>query len=208
MLNVLFEQVNWQTVDHIGFDMDGTLYDEYEFIIQPYSEISKKFLKPAEAFSYICNRWLEKGSSYNRIFDEAFDKFELLHAVDKDQFIADSLNVFRSFSPEIQMNARVTSILEFCKHNYQIFLVTDGNPILQKKKFQSLGLEKYFNEKQSIFTGAFANDFHKPNGRSAEMLNIDVSRSVFFGDRDVDRNYAGNCGMQFQQVYNMIGINE
>ena len=40
--------------------MDGTLYDEYEFVIQPYKKISELFFNNEQVFLFLCNRWLEK----------------------------------------------------------------------------------------------------------------------------------------------------
>ena len=40
MLKYLGQNHDWGTVQTIGFDLDGTLYDEYEFIAQVYRPIA------------------------------------------------------------------------------------------------------------------------------------------------------------------------
>ena len=36
----LFNKINWDEISYVGFDLDGTLYDEYDFIYNVYLEIS------------------------------------------------------------------------------------------------------------------------------------------------------------------------
>ena len=60
--------------------------------------------------------------------------------------------------------------------------------------------KKFFNEKNVIFTGVDSKSFSKPNLGSLKVLSIEVEKSVFFGDRDVDKQFAINAKMQFQKV--------
>ena len=40
MLKYLYPQINWNNINYVGFDLDGTLYDEADFIAQAYIKIS------------------------------------------------------------------------------------------------------------------------------------------------------------------------
>ena len=86
MLSPLFKNVNWNHITSVGFDMDGTLYDEFDFIKQVYSEINKQLILNDSILSFMTERWLEKGSSYPLIFSEAYDKCESIF-VEKEDFI-------------------------------------------------------------------------------------------------------------------------
>ena len=99
MKNVLFSNISWEKVKYIGFDMDGTLYDEYEFVIQPYKKISKLFFNDKQVFFFLSNRWLEKGSSYNKIFGEAYKNFneKLKDSISEEDFINQCLDIYRNF---------------------------------------------------------------------------------------------------------------
>jgi len=193
-----------KNIEYIGFDMDGTLYDEFEFISQVYKEISK--ITGYESYQFMCNRWIEKGSSYNKIFDETYDMYGLDLEYTKEEFINKGLEIFRNFSPNISLSTRVKHLLTFYKQNYQIFLISDGNPLLQKKKFFSLGLENFFNDSDVVFTGSYSQDHYKPNTKSIELLDIDTTKTLFFGDRDIDEIFAKNVGLKFVKVYNMVEI--
>ena len=74
MLSVLYKNIDWKNITAVGFDMDGTLYDEYNFITQVYSEINRQLIKDEAVLLFMCHRWIEKGSSYPHIFNEAFEK--------------------------------------------------------------------------------------------------------------------------------------
>ena len=107
MMKSLYKDIDWDKISYVGFDMDGTLYDEYQFISQVYKEISK-LLEP-ESFLFMKKRWIEKGSSYQHIFSEAFDLYKVNN--NKATFINEALNIFRNFDPKIKLNDRVLKIL-------------------------------------------------------------------------------------------------
>lgn len=204
MLNVLYNDINWSKIAYVGFDMDGTLYDEYDFIIQIYSKINKELIQNEEILSFMLNRWLEKGSSYQYIFEEAYEMCKNV-SISKEYFIQRALNIFRNFNPKLNLTERNKMLLSYFKTNYEIFLITDGNYNLQKRKFNSLGLSNYFKEDNVIFTGKYSSDYFKPNIKSLELLKFEVYDGVYFGDRSVDKVFASDAHLKFQQVYNMIG---
>lgn len=208
MKNVLFSNISWEKVKYIGFDMDGTLYDEYEFVIQPYKKISKLFFNDKQVFFFLSNRWLEKGSSYNKIFGEAYKNFneKLKDSISEEDFINQCLDIYRSFEPKLKLSQRTISLLDLFKSEYEIFLVSDGNENLQKKKFYALKLDNFFKMENVIFTGINSEKYSKPKTNSLELLPYIIENAVFFGDRIVDEQFAKNSNMQFQKVYNMIGV--
>lgn len=209
-MNYLYKNIDFNNIDYVGFDMDGTLYDEFEFIVQPYKLIADLFVKKDIVFNSMCSRWLEKGSSYNNIFDETYDKYNhiLIKTMSKDDFICSALNIFRNIEPRLKLTNRSKFILDYCKEKYQLFLISDGNKVLQKKKFDSLGLNQYFDDSHVIFTGMYSKEYEKPSIKSLELINIIPSRSIFFGDRDKDRKFALSSKMQFVKVYNMIDLQQ
>lgn len=192
----LYNDIDWDKVSYVGFDMDGTLYDEYHFISQVYEKISK--LMMPESLDFMKKRWIEKGSSYQYIFSEAFDLYCLDN--DKETFINKCLNIFRNFNPSLKLENHVEKILYYCKENFEIFLITDGNPVLQTNKFNSLGLKNFFNKDKVFYTGLNPQIYSKPNTESLKILQIQPEKSVFFGDREVDEHFSRKSSMQFQKV--------
>jgi len=205
MLNALYKDIDWKNIKTVGFDMDGTLYDEYDFINQVYSEINRQLIQDEDILSFMLNRWIEKGSSYPYIFDEAYNKCANM-SYQQEFFIQKSLDIFRNYTPTLSLSKRNKTLLTYFQNNFELFIVTDGNYYLQKKKFISLELSKYVDEKHVIFTGKYSPDYHKPNTKSLEFLDLNIDHSVFFGDRDKDEKFALSSNMKFKKVYNMIEV--
>ncbi len=185
--------------------MDGTLYDEFDFIKQVYQAISNELGESARTFMEM--RWLQKGSSYTHIFEETYDIFFEHIGKTRTEFIKNCLKTYRGFQATLSLTPRCESILNYCYTNYRIFLVTDGNAALQKSKFISLGLSRFFHPERVVFTDDHGDQFIKPSPDSLNLLeDIDPEKSVFLGDREADELFAKASGMQFQKVYNMIGV--
>ncbi|MDR1658501.1 MAG: HAD family hydrolase [Deltaproteobacteria bacterium] len=207
MPNCLFTQIDWDPVQAVGFDMDGTLYDEFDFIRQVYPaclEHGAEFListKLEEAKKFILTLWLEKGSSYPHIFGESFDCFGR-RPEDRETFIGRALDCFRSFRPQLRLPARSAFILNLCRERWPIFLVTDGRPLLQTAKFEALGLADFFPKERRSFTGSLPQGSAKPSPVAYEALNLPYQgrEVVFFGDRKPDFDFALNLGFQFVKV--------
>ena len=208
MLSVLFPTVDWQSIDCVGFDLDGTLYDELDFISQAYKEIVEDSYNGdtcADAvFTHMISRWMEKGSSYSKIFDETYDLYGV-GGISKAEFIEKALEIFRNVEPSICLPVRSEVILQFCCDRVPIFLVSDGNPKLQRRKFEALGLDRFFREDYVVFTGEIGGGCEKPNPTAMDRLAISTTpnRVVFFGDRNTDKQFCANVGCQFIEVYNM-----
>jgi len=77
MKRFLFD--HYTNLKAIGFDLDGTLYNEYDFVQQVYREIVRGLKLPAgegaAVLKFMEERWLEKGSSYPYIFQETLELF-------------------------------------------------------------------------------------------------------------------------------------
>jgi len=191
--------------------MDGTLYDEYEFIDQVYCEIINQtrdlinFEK--QACLWMNKRWLIKGSSYPYIFSETYQKFGI-NQENESLFVSRAIDIYRNFNPELHLTRRVRFALDFFASNYPIFLITDGNNVLQRKKFHSLGLSQWFSGDSAFFTGDFDSSHHKPYTGIVRHLGINCSDEniLYFGDRDIDRRFCEAAGFEFQMVKNMVVI--
>jgi len=208
MKNFLFPQIKWNKVRYVGFDLDGVLYDEFEFIEQAYDQVTNLFNNKTLVKRYMLGRWLEKGSSFNKIFQETYELYykNLISKIDKETFIENCLLIFRNFNPKLKLSPRTEYILNYFSKHYKIFLVSDGNLGLQKKKFNSLKLYRYFDVEHVFFTGCDSLKYSKPNIDCLNELKIIPFESVYFGDREIDKLFAKYSRMQFQKVYNMIRI--
>lgn len=213
MLNTLFPDIPWNRIKCVGFDLDGTLYDEFDTIQQIYRDIlnqqSHFFTDMPATLTFMLNRWLEKGSSYNFIFGETFDRFSNA-PLQRDEFIHKALTLFRNYSPVLSLAQRNHHLLGSFRQKFDLFLISDGPPVLQKNKFKTLGLDVFFNPDKTIFTGDHGKDFYKPRVDSFYQLaktskwHYSNKEILYFGDRTVDEEFTRNLNILFQKVYNMV----
>ncbi|TBL73005.1 HAD family hydrolase [Paenibacillus thalictri] len=208
MMRYLFPEVPWDDIELVGFDMDGTLYDEYDFIQQAYGPIAKYIAEVSntpkeEIYTWMLERWNCKGSSYPYIFDEVL-QLRGIHEEEKNRHVKVCLTLYRECRPQIQLSDEVVKILDQCIDQYQCFLLTDGGSRLQHSKIKSLGLPKWFSYDSIIVTGDFGADYYKPSIQVISQIKvlqeISPDKIVYFGDRDIDRRFAINAGFHFVQV--------
>lgn len=207
MLKSLFPQIDWDSIAVVGFDMDGTLYDETDFIAQVYHPIAARITAACggmeeETKAWMLTRWREKGSSYNRIFDEAIRR---LGKDASDDLIRECVGIFRAFQPTLKLPEAIRSILNEMQPRYGLFLVSDGSDRLQRAKFQSLGLAQWIAPENVAISGTYGAEFQKPSTRMiphVALLNGGPypSQVVYFGDRDCDQEFAANAGFSFVKV--------
>ncbi|KUO70136.1 MAG: hypothetical protein APF81_00365 [Desulfosporosinus sp. BRH_c37] len=215
MLKSLFPNIQWEQIEVIGFDLDGTLYDELDFIIQVYRPISKLLALNSkryenEAYNWIIYRWLEKGSSYPCIFDEFLTSHGVSEEIIRQEIIEKCLILYREFRPVIYLDARVRTLLDYFHGQFQLFIVTDGNFRLQMAKFKALGLARWFDLENVIVSGKFGINYQKPATLMAKEINVlrhhSVERVAYLGDREIDREFSAKLGFQFEKVHCLVGV--
>lgn len=203
-MKFLSPDIAWDSVCAIGFDMDGTLYDEFEFINQVYEPIAlfiadKSSKNVVDIKNQMLQKWIEKGSSYPYIFSETIAANQI--EGDIDAMVKHLLNIFRNYSPNLKLTTRAKFILECCSTQFKMFLVSDGSSKLQWEKFHSLGLDMYFKKENIFISGDYGAEYTKPSLFSLDKIealkNISSEKVVFIGDREVDKNYASNAGFIF-----------
>jgi len=217
MLRSLFPSVDWTQRELVGFDLDGTLYDEFEFIRQAYEPIAARFAvlgtRPADLiYSTMLSRWLEKGSSYNRLFDEVLRESGVPER-DIARAIEEAVQTFRTCKPKLVLPSRVSHLLDLISEGRNIFLVTDGQPELQWAKITALGLSRWIQRKNIAVSGEYGPDYRKPSTRLLEKLPVfpqtrQTPQGIYFGDRPVDEGFAANAGLVFIKVHCMVPVGE
>lgn len=205
---------DWENIKVIGFDLDGTLYDEFDFINQVYTEIAKMLElnshKKTEIKSRLLSRWLEKGSSYPYLFKEVIQEFEL-NEDEKLELELKSLELFRNFEPVLVLSERTKFLLSSLKERFQLFLVTDGSSNLQWNKIKSLDIDKYFDLNNISVSGDYGSQFYKPSPISIQNISLfrdnkdfNNSQVLYIGDRTVDFDFANNSGFNFMYINSLF----
>ena len=207
-MKYLCNEVPWGNIRAVGFDMDGTLYDEFDFIYQAYNLIAKVFSNmdydANEIMKIMLLRWLEKGSSYPLIFSEIATKVGLESNLHEEK-INEALLIFRNFMPTIFLSKRIELLLKELRKTHELFLVSDGSSLLQWNKIKALNLENYFKKQNIFISGDHGKGTEKPSLTSLHHLaifnkNLKSNEVVFIGDRIIDENYAKKAGFYFVNI--------
>jgi putative hydrolase of the HAD superfamily len=157
------------------FDLDDTLFNEIDFLISAYNEISQ-FLSNVqgvdrsknEIFDYMHSLYLRKKNPFEQVI--SFLKI-------KNIKISDLLEIYRNHLPNISLNDDVKEVLDYLKdHKFIIGIITDGRSIQQRNKIKALSLDYYISG--LIISEEFGSE--KPN----------INNYIFFQDKYPNSKYT------------------
>lgn len=77
---------------------------------------------------------------------KVFDKLLQSRGLHSSHMVRKCVAVYRAHEPRLSLPDDTRRTLEWAKKNFPTFLVTDGNKLVQAKKVQALGLDKYFEK--------------------------------------------------------------
>ena len=197
------------SIEALAFDLDGTLYDEYDFVRQAYRAVSQKMsletdMDEKKIYEDLCRFWLEHGSSAN-VFQMAYDQQS--DQPMPDQLLKSCVEEFRNADFELILSQRVSDFLDMVK-DYPKVIITDGNSELQRKKYRSLGLDRWFKDDCIFVSGDFDKKHYKPDPYMGDLAKheLHTDKILYFGDREIDRKFAENAGFDFVMVKNMTVV--
>tara|TARA_B000000460_G_C21417120_1_gene349169 strand:+ start:166 stop:837 length:672 start_codon:yes stop_codon:yes gene_type:complete len=173
----------------IVFDLDEVLYDEKTYVISGFRDVSE-FLEKDEAipkkiiFEYLKRR-LKNGRE--RIFNDLLDNFGIYSQKNLEKCIS----VYRTHTPKIKLYSDAKDCLKRLK-NYPLYIVTDGNKIVQKNKIKALNLENHI--KKTILTSNYGLRNSKPSTfcfqKICDMEKTLPTNLVYIGD-DPHKDFVG-----------------
>jgi putative hydrolase of the HAD superfamily len=159
----------------VVFDMDDTLYPEMQFVQGGLAAAAKA---AGERFGVDYHELLQRMNValehdlavYGRartVFDEALAACNI---ADDPATIGWLVSVYRTHTPTLEPFADVRPALRVISGQAQIALITDGPGAVQRAKFDSLGLTKFFAE--AIFTDEHGPDAGKPSTTAFELVEV------------------------------------
>lgn len=168
----------------IVFDLDDTLYDEINFVKSGFKEVSKYFLyKYNLDYESFYNFAFYNLKKYGRgkVFDEVLKHFHIYTKTN----IKKAISIYRTHKPDINLPEETLNVLNFfIKKNIPIFIVTDGNKIVQNNKIEALKLREYI--KKDFITYRYGLKYSKPSTYCFEKIaileKVNYSDIVYVGD--------------------------
>ncbi len=121
----------------IVFDLDDTLYPEITFVYSGFNAVAH-YLSPLLHLSaeQIFGELVQE-LQFQRT--DVFDRFLEEKGIKSRRLIVRCLSVYRQHDPDIRLFPEAEACLARFK-NFPLYVVTDGNKLVQKKKFLALGL--------------------------------------------------------------------
>jgi putative hydrolase of the HAD superfamily len=176
-----------QAVDQhavIVFDLDDTLYPEYDFVISGFQAVDEDLRRRnIQGFFPVARKLFQDGLR-GTIFNAALGQLGIAH----DPKLVDALvEVYRSHTPRLQLFPDARWILEhFGTTTTKVGLITDGFGQTQRNKVQALGVEGRFAA--TIYTADLGPGQGKPSltpfQNIAVMLGMqdEMHRLVYVAD--------------------------
>ena len=165
------------------FDLDDTLYDEKQFVYSGFLEVANWISEMSKTSSNIIYESMVKDLSMNgrgEVFNNALKIY--FHKTKKN--IKRCISIYRLHKPRINLEKDVVDLLMELGKTYKLYIVTDGNKIVQNNKIKSLDVEKYI--KKAFITYRYGLNASKPSLKCFEIIKniekINWQELVYIGD--------------------------
>lgn len=187
----------------IIFDLDDTLYEELTYVrsgisavaafLEPYLNISKDQINTELNLLLLSQR------------HHLFDRYLLEKGMSNKKMIQNCIRIYRNHSPSITLfSSAEACLMRLAK--YPLYLVTDGNHLVQRKKATALGLDKYF--RKCFYTYAYGHHRMKPSTYCFEKIcQIEKTNpnSVFYIADNPHKDFVGIKTLGFQTIQVLSG---
>lgn len=165
------------------FDLDDTLYPEISYVKSGFREVSRFLGNELSIDSKkIYSRLIEllDDCGRGRVFDIFLDEQNRY----SKSLVARCLSIYRNHDPKIALSPEIRSLLNRLKAKAPLYLVTDGNKLVQQRKIGALKLDRYF--KKTFVTHNYGLASSKPSlncfNKIAAIEGVHVSNIIYVGD--------------------------
>ena len=187
----------------IILDLDDTLYEELTYVKSGFQAVSKMLEKE---YSLPMEECYQKMCTYlpnNR--GKIFDEILLYYGCFSPTLVATCLELYRNHTPNLELYKDVVHFfLRF--HDWKKYIVTDGNPKVQRTKIQALQLKKY--DIYYYLTHIWGVEFEKPHPLAFKQIcdkeRIQPHQAVYFGDNQT-KDFVGITPLGFKTVQILRG---
>jgi putative hydrolase of the HAD superfamily len=162
-------------------DLDDTLYPEHTYVESGFKAVAtwlndRYGLESAYSESLMRDILLSDGRG--AVFDRLLER----HGLQTKQLVKACINVYRHHTPIIELYPAAKCLFERCKN--PLYLVTDGQKVVQDKKIKALNIESFF--KKIFITHRYGIKHSKPSlhcfERIREMETCVWNDMIYVGD--------------------------
>ena len=182
----------------IVFDLDDTLYNEIDFVKSGLRAVSTLFNNSSDTYNSLMSIFNQYGSG------KVFNHYLSTHP--SSIKLEDCIEKYQQHYPAIALSSMVEDVLNKLSSSFSLGLLTDGNPVTQKNKFQALGLSAYFDF--IVFSGE--HQLSKPDQRLFKMFENHYSNNndFYYIADNLNKDFIApnQLGWTSIQVKNPVGI--
>lgn len=188
----------------IIFDMDDTLYDEYEYVKSGFKAVAdylakNKDLNKDELFHWMWG-YLElhgRGEIFNKLLEE--------YRIYSKALVKKCITTYRLHKPDIELPELSKQILNLLS-SHCLYLVTDGNKNVQKNKVVALKLDSYMEKCYLTYRYGMHNS--KPSPYCFNLIsdkeNVLPEEIVYIGDNP-KKDFLGIKPLGYRTIRVMTG---
>jgi putative hydrolase of the HAD superfamily len=182
------------------FDLDDTLIDELEFVKSGLNAVTDYVYKHLQ---------INKEDFLNRLFfyleksrDKIIDNALLDYSIFNKKLLKKCISIYRLHKPQIKLKPEAkTLIKELSKKKISLYIVTDGNKIVQYNKIKALQIEPFF--KQVFITYRFGKKHSKPSPycflKICKLEKVDPTKAIYIAD-NVQKDFVGIKPLGFKTI--------
>jgi putative hydrolase of the HAD superfamily len=150
----------------IVFDLDDTLYPEITYVKSGFAEVAAALsVQIGTHASTLLELFLSEldASGRGKVFDNVYEAL----GVYSESRVEESVRIYREHSPKITLPTSSSKVLDQLAE-FPLHLVTDGDPDVQLRKIDVLGIQSRF--RSCLRTWSFGREFGKPSLQCFEMI--------------------------------------
>lgn len=187
------------------FDLDDTLFDEWSYVLGGLTAAAKYLTQTFNAKADVILEGLIQEAKRDR--SEVFDRFLMCRGIISPTLVKRCVSVYRGHTPQISLYPEAKDCLtRLHEHHHPLYVVTDGNKIVQKKKFEALGLDAWI--KQCLYTNAYGLKQCKPSPycfqKICDFEKTSPSNVVYVADNP-NKDFVGINPLGFHTIRVMTG---
>lgn len=182
----------------IVFDLDDTLYDEITYVKSGFRAVAEYFHPQEPNAMYALMLEVLERDGRGKVFDNTLAHFGVYSKTN----VKKALAIYRSHTPEIELNADAKAILvSYKSKNIPLYIVTDGNKNVQAKKLKALGLEMWI--KKAFVTHRYGKINAKPSPycflKIAQLEGLKSEEIVYIAD-NINKDFVSIKKLGFRTI--------
>lgn len=187
----------------IVFDLDDTLYEELSFVRSGFRAVADYLVPILNLPKNQIIKGLEEELQIHR--EKVFDRFLFKQGMASQKWVKSCVSVYRGHEPSLSLFPEARACLARLQ-KYPIYIVTDGNHWVQRKKILVLGLD--FLVRRCFYTYAHGLHRRKPSPYCFEKIcqieRVPPSSVVYIADNP-HKDFVGIKPLGFQTIRVLTG---